>query len=335
MKKLRIWKTPWHVGNDFDIITALSSVADFSLLRNYTRRWDTKNRPLPKNTEWVNSFEKGKYDLAILNIDQQCNLLDLNKGKLTKQMREVIRQKEPSLKVVFINHGTPVYPERYPDGNSGNNFISEILKKEIKGIVKDDFMIVNSHQAKEDWGWGHPLIHGISAKDWKPDTKEPRICAYISAGGIGDKYYNRSYLVDVMEGLKEKYGIMLQWINTPHCFGAKSIIEYKEFIARSLIFFNPTFASPMPRSRTEAMLSGCCIVTTPQHGAADFIEHGKNGFIVPHNDVPFTVDLLAELMNNNYKQAIEVGKRGRETAKELFNYDRFEKDWLQVIHNII
>ncbi len=335
MRKLKIFKSPWHVGHDYDLIKATEDVADWSLLINYTRRWDTKNRPLPKNTEWVTHFEKGKYDLAILNIDQQCNLPNLNKGKLTKQMREVIREKEPKLPVIFINHGTPVYPEVYKDASKDNGFCSDILKEEIKEIVGVDTMVVNSHQAKEDWGWGYPIIHGLNGDEWLPETKEPRVCTFISSAGIGDKYYNRSYLVDVMEVLRDEYGISLQWINTPKCFGAKSIKDYKEFLAKSLIYFNPTFASPMPRSRTEAMLSGCCVVTTPQHGASGFIKDGENGFLVPHNNAILTAKLIATLMNDNFKQAVEIGKRGRETALKIFDYKRYRDDWIELISKAV
>jgi glycosyltransferase involved in cell wall biosynthesis len=311
----------------------LKPYADFELLINFTRRWDEKNRPIPKNCSWTTHFEKGKYDLAILNIDQQCSNDNLNKSRLTKQMKQVIKEVEPNLPVVFINHGTPVYPEIYPDGNLNNGYISEILKKEILDIVGDDKMVVNSHQASKDWGKGTTIIHGMESTEWFDfPEKEPRSCTFVSPAGIGDKYYNRSFLVDVMDYLREKYGIAHQWVNTPNCFQAKGIKDYKEFLGKSLIYFNPTFASPMPRSRTEAMLSGCCVITTPQHGVSDFIIDGYNGFLVPPNNVEYSGDLIAKLLDN-YKLAKEVGQIGRETALKLFNRERYRQDWLNFITN--
>jgi len=327
-KKLKVFKSPWHLAHDHDLMEALSPIADFDLLINYTRRWEEKTRPLPKNTKWVIDFKKGKYDFAILNIDQQCSNPNLNKSKLTKQMKQAIKEIEPDLPIVFINHGTPVYPENYNDGTKDNNYISETLKKEIMEIVGTDEMVVNSHQSALDWGRGYPIIHGMGLDEWKNNPiKEPRVCTFISQAGIGDKYYNRSYLVAVMEELKENYGISLQWINTAGCFIAKNTKEYKDFLSRSLIYFNPTFASPMPRSRTEAMLSGCCVITTPQHGAGEFIKDGYDGFIVPHNNPVYTSKIIARLLNN-YKIAYEVGQNGRKKAEELFNRDRYRRDWV-------
>ena len=158
-------------------------------------------------------------------------------------------------------------------------------------------MVVNSEQAAVDWGFGHPIIHGMDPAEWKCDeNREPRVATFISIAGIGDKYYNRSFLVEVMDYLRKKYSIQLQWINTPGCFKARDINDYKEFLSRTLVYFNPTFASPMPRSRTEAMLSGCCVITTPAHGADKFIKDGVNGFLVSPNNVEYSGKLIAKLL---------------------------------------
>lgn len=332
--KLKIFGTPWHLAHNADLMMALKDIADFYLLINYTRRWDEKIRPLPENAQWVTHFEKDKYDLAILHLDQQCSNEGLNKTKLTKHMKQTIKEIDPELPIVFINHGTPVYPELYDDGNRKTNYVSEKLRKEIMDIVGDDHMIANSRQAIEEWGKGTCILHGMEASEWvNSDIKEPRVATFISIAGIGDKYYNRGYLVDVMDYLKDKHGIALQWVNTPNCFNAKDIKEYKEFIGSTLIYFNPTFASPMPRSRTEAMLSGCCIVTTGQHGADEFIKDGVNGFIVPHNNVEYTGELIARLIKD-YKLAKAVGEQGRKTALEIFNRERYKEDWVTFLMKI-
>lgn len=335
-KRLRIFKSPWHTAHDHDLIMALSDIADFSLLINYTRRWDDKNRPLPDNTEWVTHYEKGKYDLVILNIDQQCSLPGINKAVLTRHMKEAIRSIDSEVPIVFINHGTPVYPEAFPDGSKATNFVSEELRQQILAIVGTDYMVVNSHQGKEEWN--HPnsraIIHGMNPDEWMySELREPRSCTYVSPAGIGDKYYNRSFLIQVMENLKEKHGIMHQWIGTPGCYQNKGIKDYKEFLSKSLIYFNPTFASPMPRSRTEAMLSGCCIVTTPEHDAASFIQDGVNGFIVPSNDPYYASEVIARL-TKNYDIAVEVGKKGRETAMKIFSRERYRQDWVNLLTDL-
>lgn len=332
-KRLRVLETPWHTSHNYDLCMALEPVADFDMLINYTRRWDEKNRDFPPNASWVTHIEKGKYDFAILHLDQQCSNPNLNKTQLTLHMKQAIKEIDPALPIVYINHGTPVYPEMFPDGNSKNNYISEQLKKEILDIVGDDLMIVNSYQASKDWGKGWTIIHGLDVHDWIDNpTKEPRSCTFVSQAGIGDRYYNRSFLINVMDYLREKHGIAHQWVNTPNCYNAKNIKDYKEFIGKSLVYFNPTYASPMPRSRTEAMLSGCCIVTTPSHDAEAFIEDGVNGFLVPHDNPEYAGELIARLLTN-YDLAKEIGKNGKQTAIKIFNRERYRKDWMDFITN--
>lgn len=332
---LKVFTTPWHLSHQDSLYHALEKDVQPFFLNNYTRRWDERVRPFPKKAKWVNYFEKGKYDLAILHIDQQCSLPDLNKAVLPRHMKKAIREVDKDIPIVWVNHATPVYPENYPDGNINNNYVSKILTKEILDIVGDDEMVVNSNQAAKDWGKGTPIIHGIDPEDWKIDKKEPRVATFISQAGIGDKYYNRSYLTEVMEYLVERYGIRLQWINTPNCFRASDIAHYREFLSRTLVYFNPTYASPMPRSRTEAMLAGCCIVTTPQHDADSFIENGKNGLLVPHNNTKLVGEIIAMLIKENYKEAIKIGEQGRKDAIKLFSPERYRKDWLKLLNKLL
>ena len=336
MKRLRIFKSCWHTAHDHDMIEAMKEFADVDLLINYTRRWDEKNRPIPENCEWVTHYEKGKYDLVILNIDQQCSNQNLNKAVLVRQMKQAIREVDTEVPIIFINHGTPIYPESYPDGKKSNNYVSEKLKKEILDIVYPDFMVINSHQAKKEWDYDNSrtIVHGMEAKEWIYDEcREIRSATFITPAGIGDKYYNRSFLIAVIEELKEKYGISHQWIGQGGCFQPKGIKDYKEFLGKTLIYFNPTFASPMPRSRTEAMISGCCIVTTPQHDADTFIKDGENGFLVSPDNVEYAAQLIAKLIENP-KLTAHIGKKGRETAIEIFNRDRYRKDWIKLLKDL-
>ena len=45
-----------------------------------------------------------------------------------------------------------------------------------------------------------------------------------------------------------------------------SFNKYRHYLQSGSIFFNPSHASPNPRARTEAMLTGLAIVTTNSHG---------------------------------------------------------------------
>lgn len=345
MKRLQIFGVVNHLANQYEMLKLSQRYpVKFSYLRNNVRRWSRFHdsmRPRPDTWlnkdqfEWVDYYEPGKYDVAILHVDQQHVNPDIGKGKLYTQMNQVIQD----IPKIAINHGTPMYPEMYDEDMVINGGVIQTEKgsKQIIGMkdkIGDNFMIVNSYESVKRWGWGYPLIHGLDANEWVDLPKEPRPIISLSPGGL-DRYYNRELLSHIKVRTAEVFGTHLKQVSVDPVFWGNARTpydwqEYREYIGRSLLYINMTKDSPMPRSRTEAMLSGCCVLTSKYHDAEDFIEHGVNGFIVPDNPLSYA-NAINELINYNYKAAVEIGQRGKETAKKYFNLDRYLKE----LHNII
>lgn len=332
-RPLRIFGCVNHIGNQYELLKLADHYpVEFTYLENNVRRWTRHSaRPMPKNLKWATHYEPGKYDLAILHVDQQHVDPLIGKGQLYRAMNEVIQD----IPKIVINHGTPMWDEQYPEDIviNGGNVKTNKGERHIAGmreLVGDNYMIVNSYESVARWGWGYPLIHGMEASEWLDLPKEPRVVISLSPGGL-DKYYNRQLLTAIKSEVKEKSGIDVQHIMVN--FEARDWQDYKEFLGSSLIYINPTLDSPMPRSRTEAMLSGCCVLTSRHHGAEDFIEHGVNGFIVPDNPLSYA-NAIHSLVNDCYKEAIEIGQRGKERAQNLFNHKRYLEDLWFIVSEV-
>jgi glycosyltransferase involved in cell wall biosynthesis len=324
-KPLRIFGCVNHIGNQYDV--------EFTYLENNVRRWSRySNRPMHPKLKWATHYEPGKYDLAILHVDQQHVDPNIGKGQLYRDLNSVIKD----IPKLVINHGTPMWDEYYTEDlviNGGDVLNSKGNKHHLDGmksIIGDNFMIVNSYDSVERWGWGYPLIHGMSSNEWWDMPKEPRVVISLSPGGL-DKYYNRTLLTAIKGAIYEKTGA--SFIHITVNYEARDWDDYREFLGGSLIYINPTLDSPMPRARTEAMLSGCCVLTSKYHNADEFIESGKNGFIVPDNPLSYAaaVDML---LSEGYREAIEIGQRGKETAQKIFNIDRYLDDMWFVINEV-
>jgi glycosyltransferase involved in cell wall biosynthesis len=238
---------------------------------------------------------------------------------------------------IVINHATPMIPEYGYDEdtvlNGGYIFQGEKQRRiyGMKEMVGDNFMIVNSYEAVERNQGGFPIIHGMDKDEWWDLPKEPRVVTVLSPGGY-DKYYNRQLLEYVKSQLYERYAIKLFQFSVD--YKPQNWDEYRDFLGRSLIHFYPGYDSPMPRGRTEAMLSGCCSVTTKHHGADKFTITGFNGFVVPDN--PLTIsDLIAKLMYEEFKYAEDVGRMGKLTAQKIFRVDRYLDTWWKVINCVL
>jgi glycosyltransferase involved in cell wall biosynthesis len=130
--------------------------------------------------------------------------------------------------------------------------------------------------------------------------------------------------------VREKTGLDVYHINVNIKFDEDNWEQYKKFIGSSLINISPYKDSPMPRSRTEAMLSGACVLSSRYHNADEFIEHGVDGFIVPDNPLSYA-NAIHELLNGNYRNAVAIGQRGKIKAQQVFDVDRY----LDELYNII
>jgi len=340
---LKIFGVVNHLGNQHEMLKLAEHYdVEFTYLNNNVRKWSRFHqsmRPMPKHLKWAAYYEPGKYDVAILHVDQQHVNPDIGKGKIYREMNKLIQD----IPKIVINHGTPMYAEMYDEDmviNGGEISRTDGTKKHIEGmrrLIGDNFMVVNSYAAGDRWGWGYPLIHGMDEKEWFDLPKEPRAVISLSPGGL-DKYYNRSLLTMIKTMTKEKYGDFVRHIQIDPLFWGNAKVpfdwtEYREYIGRSLIYVNPTLDSPMPRSRTEAMLSGSAILTSKYHNADEFIVHGVNGIIVPDNPASYA-ETIYQLVNYHYKDAVEIGQRGRESAIKYFNLERYLKDLWHIISEV-
>lgn len=338
-RRLNILAIPWHVGNQHEQLKVAQKYnVKFSYFRNNVRKWSRfTHRPEPSTYlspdqfEWVDYYEPGKYDLAILNVDQQCVNPDIGKGQLYRQLNKTITD----IPKIVINHGTPMYEEYCPEDMviNGGEVFTRRGKKHIDGMkqmVGDNFMIVNSYRAVERWGWGYPLIHGMDEAEWLDLPKEPRVVCSLSPGGL-DKYYNRQLLSAIKNAVKEKTGLDI--IHTNVNYEVLDWQDYKELLGGSLIAIYPFLDSPMPRSRTESMFSGACVLTSKHHNADEFIKTGENGFIVPDNPMSYA-ETIYNLINYCYADCVRIGQNGKQTAQKYFKMDTYLDDFYYILDQV-
>jgi glycosyltransferase involved in cell wall biosynthesis len=334
MAKLRIFGVVNHLTHQYEMLKLAEYYdVEFTYLINNVRKWgEYAHRPIPKRLKWATHYEPGKYDLAILHVDQQHVNPDIGKGWLYRDMNEIIQD----IPKIVINHGTPMYAEMYDENTVINGGVvknrdgSERRIPGMKEKIGDNFMIVNSYSAAERWGWGYPLIHGLDPDEWWDLPKEPRVTLSLSPGGL-DKYYNRELITHIKARVPERTG--LEIFHTNVNYEVKDWNDYRNLLGSSLLTLTPFKDSPMPRARTEAMLSGCCVLSSRYQDADKFIENGVNGFILPDNPLSYA-ETIYQLVNHNYKEAVDIGQRAKETAKKYFGLERYLKELNHVVHEV-
>ena len=239
------------------------------------------------------------------------------------ELRETIGDDCP---IVTINHMTPFH-DKYE-----SPYVIDFIKKMTKGTT----MVCNSFEARKQWGWGTTIIHGLNPDNWWDLPKEPRCVTVLSPAGM-EKAYRRLFLTTVKRLLSDMK-VPFTWVGVDR--KCDSFDEYRDFLGRSLVFFMPTWQSPRPRARTEAMLSGCCIVSTPYQDANTFIKHGVNGFLTSRalikdprvmDNPEATANLIKRLVIDEPELALKIGQAGKKTVMEFFNEKTFAKQWVDLL----
>lgn len=334
MKKLRVFGVVNHLGNNFEQLRLAENYdVEFTYLKNNVRRWGrTSHRNQPDHLKWASYYEPGQYDVAILSVDQQCIDPKIGKGHIYRQLNEIIAD----IPKIVINHGTPMWDERYTEDlviNGGEIYGSDGTPRQLDGMKKlvgDNFMIVNSYESINRWGWGYPLIHGMRPSDWLDLPKEPMVVLPLSPAGL-DKYYNRQLISTIKDALPERTGF--EMVHTNVNYAVMDWQDYKETIGRALVTIFPFKDSPMPRSRTEAMLSGSTVLSSRYHNADEFIKTGVNGFIMPDNPLSY-VEAINQLINYNYRETVAIGQKGKATALQYFTEDQYQADLWHILTEV-
>lgn len=335
VRKLRVFGVVNHLAHNYELLKLAEQYPiDFTYLLNNVRKWGRmSHREMPEHLNWTTYYEPGKYDVAILHVDQQAVDPNIGKGHLYRQLNEVITD----IPKIVINHGTPMWDEKYTEKmviNGGMIFDKkgkEVKIDGMKDLIGDNFMVVNSYESVNRWGWGFPIIHGLDPDEWLDLPKEPRVVLSLSPAGL-DKYYNRQLISYLSSYLPEQTGLELVHLNVNYPVIDEQ--DYKEMIGSSLITVYPFRDSPMPRSRTESMFSGACVLSSRYHNADEFIEHGVNGFIMPDNPMSY-VETINQLVNHNYQETVKIGQKGKEMAQNTFKLDRYLAQWNELLHEVV
>ena len=327
--------TTWHTPHQFDMINALKGKVDFDIFINNCKKW--KGREIPDFATPVYYADPDKYDFVILNMDQQLINPNFGKSKLFRDLISVY--KEMDTPVIVLMHGTPVWPEHLQYGDMTAEDAQNECIKQVKELIGDWPMVVNSHESatSREWGWGNPIVHGMNPNMWESKPKELKVITALSSAGC-DKYYNRELMEEVGNRLKRKHGYEIQWarVNVPSARNPQEmdIDAYKEWMSDALIYVDTSIRTPMNRGRTEAMLSGCCVVQVEgAHDIDRFFKDGEN--IVLVKDEPEAIsNKIFSLLTLEHDKAIEIGQNARKNAIEQFSYPRYAQDWINLLKKL-
>ena len=179
--------------------------------------------------------------------------------------------------------------------------------------------------------------YGVNLELFHPPTKRPsdRRPRIIFVGGVGIRK-GVPWLIEAFKSLSSKAELHLIGPISPdyepilrvtigkniHVRGALPSNQLAAEYGRGDIFCLPSLEEGYGMVVLQAMACGLPVVTTHVVGAADLLEHGYNGFIVPSGDRAALGDALLHLVDDtNLRQS--MGARALATVQSRQSWDDY------------
>jgi len=100
------------------------------------------------------------------------------------------------------------------------------------------------------------------------------------------------------------------------------------------IFCFPTLGEPFGKAVVEAMACSKPVIATNAGGAAEIIQNGENGILVPPADSEALAAEIARLINDPKKRRM-LGKKARETTVERFSWEKIAEKYHQLYSELL
>ena len=180
---------------------------------------------------------------------------------------------------------------------------SPIVRSQLRHtLALNDNFVVGHFSRLSPWKGQHLLLYALAQC---PET--------VTAIFVGDALFGEDDYVQQLHQLVDQ----LKLQHRVKFLGFRSDIP-QLMAACDLVAHTSTAPEPFGRVIVEAMLCGTPIIAAGAGGATELIEHGKNGWLVP----PDNVGKLAEMIHHCYQNRNDmaaIAHHAQQTARDRFN----------------
>lgn len=344
--RLRILTYHWHTTHQYELFKLPH---DFFLVKDigpsFTGAWNYERRPQPHNAHFITAakLREQDFDLAILPFDENVLAPGNSNGILPPDWGNSFRffLQNVALPKIGICHGTPQFYGQYDPDYAGGDLlrVNEAERLRLVEATRDFLVVCNSHQALQEWGFASSQViwHGMDPQEFRPGAGDAKGVLSLNAEAMKSRPFYNGYKLygEIIKGLpKDMLPHPIAPASPGHCLGKENFYarakfcNYVDELRKHLVYLNPTLRSPMPRTRTEAMLCGLISVSMQNHDVEMFIDNEKNGFF--SQDPGLLRDYIL-YCRNNPGPARRIAELSRKTALSVFSLDRFLGCWNRLL----
>lgn len=111
--------------------------------------------------------------------------------------------------------------------------------------------------------------------------------------------------------------------------------DVRPYLRRSTVFVLPSYREGLPMSTLEAMSTGRPIITTDAAGCRQTVEPGKNGWMVPVQNVDVLVETLISAYHTSRLDLVRMGQRSREMVETRFSKQIVARVYQDLIDQLV
>lgn len=113
-----------------------------------------------------------------------------------------------------------------------------------------------------------------------------------------------------------------------------AIHEILPYLQRASCFVFPSRSEGMPNVLLEAMACALPIIATSVGGIPDIIHHGRNGLLIPSDDIEALASALLRLISDHELSA-RLGNQARRDAEEFFSLEKVTSQYICLYNNLL
>lgn len=253
----------------------------------------------------------------VRNMDFDLILFQSHKNYLADQY-ETLSEAQRMLPRIYIEHDPP--------RNQPTDTIHPVGAHDVLVVHVSYFNQLMWHNA----GPAKVIEHGVAEPDtlYKGEKKRGLVV-------VNDLHKRGRRLgADIFDAVSEEVPLDLIGMGTEEHGGLGEILfhDLPRFASRYRFFFNPIRYTSLGLAFLEAMRAGMPVVCLATTEYATVINNGSNGYA--HTDVDFLIEKM-QLLLKDKNHAAAIGLRGKTTADERYNLQRFVADWKETFINQI
>lgn len=314
------------------------------LTKSDTNGWDYSLRPRPYNLSYsdIGNIEAGKYDFAIIPIEEELLYMGEDEDSHVIWAKKLIEMLEltKGMRRIAVCH-TPLF-NTFPDTTEIDNKLNARVQKRraiVRSMLQNIHVVCSSHQLKTTWNFAQSSViwQGFSPEEYPAGTHENGCVTLVNPdlpGKIGDDLRLMQKKLSDVCLLKycQAPSVHPGYMQRTQEWAVARLQSYVKYLGSFSVCLTTQYSLGIPQVISEAMLTGVIPVVFRSPDAEMFIQHGKNGFI--GDSVEELTEHILWLFQNE-RQCRTIHRQARLTAMDIFNVDRALTSWINLFRHTV